>query len=124
LAGQKINQEGGVRRHLEISAFDAKATPFGAYDRAFIEAVETRWFSLLDEQKYAYDGQGKVVLQFTLHFDGRITDMGMEENTAGFKWGLLCQQAVQDPAPFMRWPEEMRRLMGNTRNIQITFFYY
>jgi hypothetical protein len=123
LAGQKTKQEGGVRRHLDMSAVDAKATPFGAYDWALIQAVQQRWFSLLDQQAYAYDGQGKVVLQFTLHYDGRITEMSVHENTAGFKWGVICEQAVQDPAPFSAWPAEMRRMLGNTRNIQFTFYY-
>jgi len=124
LAGEKMNQEGGVRRYYDISGLDVKSTLTGAYDSAFIAAVEQRWFALIDQQKYAYDAQGKVVILFTLHYDGRITEVDPGENTAGFKWGLLCQQAIQDPAPFAVWPSEMRRLLGNTRNIQFTFFYY
>ncbi len=123
LTGQKMKQEGGVRRHLDLSSVDAKATPFGSYDWALIQAVQQHWFSLLDQQAYAYDGQGKVVLQFTLHYDGRITEMSVSENTAGFKWGVICEQAVQEPAPFQPWPAEMRRMLGNTRNIQFTFYY-
>lgn len=123
LVGQKSKQEGGVRRHLDLSSLDAKATPFGSYDWALIQAVQQHWFSLLDQQSYAYDGQGKVVLQFTLHYDGKITEMKESENTAGFKWGIICQQAIQEPAPFQAWPAEMRRMLGNTRNIQFTFYY-
>jgi hypothetical protein len=124
LRGEKMKQEGGVRRYHEITGLDVKATVFGAYDAAFIAAVQQRWDALLEQQAYAFNGQGKVVLQFTLHYDGRISEMGQGENTAGFKWGLICEQAVQDPAPFASWNAEMRRLMGNTRNIQITFIYY
>ena len=37
--------------------------------------------------------------------------------------GLICQKAVLDPAPFGAWPSDMRRTLGNTRNIQFTFHY-
>lgn len=123
LAGEKLKQEGGVRRHLEISSLDAKATLFGSYDRALIEAISQKWYSLLDERGYASDSRGRVILQFQLHHDGRITDMKVAENTSGEMLGLICQQAVLWPAPFAPWPLEMRRALGDTRSIQFTFYY-
>jgi hypothetical protein len=123
LAGEKMKQEGGVRRRLSISSVDAKASLFGDYDYALIEAIQTRWFGLLDERDYASDSRGKVVLQFRLHYDGRITDMSVSENTAGEVLGHICQRAVMDPAPFMAWTMDMRRMLGDIRNIQFTFYY-
>ncbi len=118
-----MKQEGGVRRHLEIASLDAKATLFGAYDRMLVEAITQRWFSLLDQRAYASDSRGKVVLQFHLLYDGRITDMNVSENSAGEVLGLICQKAVLDPAPFPAWPGDMRRAMGDSRSIQFTFYY-
>jgi outer membrane biosynthesis protein TonB len=123
LQGQKSKQEGGVRHHLEISAFDAKATPFGEYDRAFIDAVQTRWNDLLDSQQFALNRTGKVVLQFRLNYDGRISDMQIAETTVGETLAYVCQLAVTDPAPYMKWPSDMRREIGDSRYIQFTFFY-
>ena len=124
LPGEKMLQEGGVSRRHELASLDTKATPFGAYDAALVDAIASRWYTLLDEQDYASDSRGKVVVQFRLHYDGRVTDMNMAENTAGFRLGLLCQKAVQDPAPFAAWPSDMRRTLGDIRNIQFTFYYY
>ena len=70
------------------------------------------------------DSRGKVVLHFRLHYDGRITDMDMTENTAGEVLGFICQKAVLDPAPFAAWPSDMRRTLGDVRNIRFTFIYY
>jgi hypothetical protein len=123
MPGPKMKQDGGVRRHLEISAFDAKATPFGEYDRAFIEAVEQRWFSLLDSQQFALDRTGKVVLQFRLNYDGRITEMSIAQSTVGDTLAYVCQLAVTDPAPYEHWPSDMRRMFGDSRNVQFTFYY-
>ena len=83
LAGEKMRQEGGVKRRLEFTALDAKATPFGDYDATFIEAVESRWFNLLDNISYDGYRRGRVVLRFHLTYDGRITDLEIVE-THGF----------------------------------------
>ncbi len=124
LPGEKMQQDGGVPRRHEMASLDTKATPFGAYDAALVEAISQRWYTLLDEREYASDSRGKVVLQFRLHYDGRITDMNVSENTAGEVLGFLCQKAVLDPAPFAAWPSDMRRMLGEVRNIQFTFYYY
>lgn len=123
MPGDMMKQQGGVQRHLEISSLDAKATPFGAYDYALVAAIQQRWYTLLDQRAYASDGRGKVVLHFTLHHDGRITDLSIAETTVNEVLGLMCEKAVSDPAPYDSWPAEMRRTMGETRNIQITFYY-
>ncbi len=124
LVGEKMKQEGGVSRFRLVPSFDAKATPFGVYDAAFIEIVQSRWYDLLDN--FSYDGyrRGKVVVQFHLTYDGRITDMQVLENTVGEVLGLLCQKAVLDPAPYDKWPREMRLMIDQDYRI-ITFnFYY
>jgi hypothetical protein len=112
-----------VRRKLETSLFDTAASPLGLYDRTLIDAIQTRWYALLDERNYAAESRGKVVLQFILHPDGRVTDMTMAENTAGEVLGYICEKAVLDPAPFPPWPVEMRRMIGENRPIQFTFYY-
>jgi hypothetical protein len=123
LAGQKMRQEGGVQRKLNISLFDAAASPFGAYDKYLIYAIQRRWYDLLDERNYAAESRGKVVLNFVMHPDGRVTDMTMSDNTAGEVLGYICQKAVLDPAPYEAWPNEMRRMIGENRPIQFTFYY-
>lgn len=122
-AGEMMKQEGGVSRRHAIASLDTRATPFGAYDAALVAAISQRWYTLLDQREYASDRRGKVVLQFRLHHNGRVTDMTVAENTVGEVLGLLCQKAVLDPAPFASWPSDTRRTLGDTRNIQFTFYY-
>jgi hypothetical protein len=123
IPGQKMKQEGGVHRSLQISSLDAKETPFGAYDEAFIAAVQQRWYDLLDSRQFALDRTGKVVLQFRLTYDGRITDMHIAETAVGETLAYVCELAVTDPAPYEKWPSDMRREAGDSRNIQFTFYY-
>jgi hypothetical protein len=122
--GVAMKQDGGVSRRLSTS-FDVKATQFGQYDSDFVDAVTYRWYSLLDSQQFALDRTGKVTLRFHLNYDGTITEMTVQQNTVGDLLGYVCQKAINDPAPFKPWPEDMRRLVGaNYREITFTFYYY
>jgi hypothetical protein len=119
-----MNQEGGVRRRLEIASLDARRTEVGDYDFGLVQAISQSWYGMLDQQSYASDYRGKVVLQFRLHYDGKITDLVVVENTAGPIPGLICETAVDKPAPYEKFTSEMRRVVGDTRSIQFTFYYY
>ena len=123
IVGEKVKQDGGAKRRGQVS-FDVKATPFGAYDAAFIAAVQERWYNLLDSTQFA-QRSGKVVIEFRLTYDGRITEMRVAGNEVGEMLGLLCQRAILDPAPYAAWPADMRRLIGgNHRDVTFTFYYY
>ena len=120
-----MNQEGGTRRMALQPSFDAKATPFGDYDRRFIDAVTAQWYNLLDSQQFSQDRAGKVTLRFRLNYDGTISDMQVLENTVGELLGYVCQKSVTDPSPYEPWPSDMRRMVGeNYREIVFTFYYY
>lgn len=123
LPGQKMKQSGGVEKRGHIAP-DARMTGFGAYDRAFIDAVSSRWYDLLDNMSYDSYHSGFVKMEFNLNYDGRITEMKVLETTVPETLTLLCQKAVLDPAPYERWPREMRLMIGgDDRRITFTFFY-
>ncbi len=124
LAGEKMKQDGGVNRsHIEAS-FDVKATAFGAYDAAFIQAVEQRWFDLLDNMSYNGYRRGKVLVQFHLNYNGSISDLKVVEENVGLELSLMCQKAISDPAPYDKWPREMRLMVDKDyREIQFAFYY-
>ena len=125
LPGQQMQQPGGVSRQKLWSSLDVKATPFGEYDRAIIEAVSQRWYDLLDNRRFAQDRSGKVILRFKLKPDGTIFEMETAENTVGELLGYLCHEAIEEAAPFAKWPPDMVRMIGaNYREITFTFYYY
>ena len=125
LAGQRMQQDGGVPRLGRISV-DAKGSTFGVYDAAFIAAVEERWYQLIDSyrDKGGVLRQGKVTLEFRLRFDGRITEMKTILSSTGDVQSLMCERAVLDPAPYARWPAEMRQqIQAEFREVRFTFYY-
>jgi hypothetical protein len=125
LPGQAMRQDGGVARRKDWASLDVKATPFGDYDRAIIEAVSQRWYDLLDSRRFAQDRSGKVILRFKLKPDGTIIEMQTTDNNVGELLGYLCQEAIEEAAPFAKWPPDMVRMIGaNYREISFTFYYY
>jgi hypothetical protein len=123
LAGEKMKQDGGAKSRGRL-AVDVKATAFGAYDAAFIAAVQQRWYDLLDSGQFV-QRSGKVALEFKLTYDGRIIDLRVEDSDVGEMLTLVCQRAVLDPAPYAPWPNDMRRVIGaNHREVMFTFYYH
>jgi outer membrane biosynthesis protein TonB len=124
LVGQKMKQEGGVRPQRLEASFDTKATPFGVYDRAFIDAVQKHWYDLLDNMSYDGYRRGVVVVKFDLNYDGRVTNMEVLENTVTGILEIMCTKAVKDPSPFPKWSRDMRLMVGKDfREIKFTFHY-
>jgi hypothetical protein len=124
LPGRQMHEEGGVRRIRSVPSFDVKGTPFGDYDHAIVVAVTQRWYDLLDSHRFAQDRTGEVVLQFRLKPDGTVMNLRRSENTVGEMLGYVCQEAVEESAPFAKWPPEMMRTIGaNYREITFSFYY-
>lgn len=124
IEGPKMKQEGGVRRHSLASSMDVKATPFGAYDAAFIAAVQARWFNLLDEREFVGSQSGRVVVEFNLNKDGRITSLRVAESQVSETLSWVCQRAILDPAPYRPFPPDLRRMLDRDfRPVRFTFYY-
>ena len=124
IAGQKTRQDGGVRKRNIASSLDAIGSPFGVYDAAIVAAIQNRWYDLLEERAYASDRTGKVVLEFRLNYDGRVTDVKVVEHSVDEILSLLCQKAIMDPSPYGRWPSDMRTKVGaDYREVRFTFYY-
>ena len=125
LIGKKMKQKGGMDRFRLQSTPNLLKTPFGNYDAAVIQAIQQRWFDLLEKLPIVQNTRGKVVLKFWMKSDGSVSDLKVVENSAGDDLqSYACEAAVRDPAPYGRWPEDMRRVIqSDRREIRFTFYY-
>lgn len=122
LIGPRTRQDGGVRRQGVVS-LNVRSSPFGAYDAALIAAIQKRWYDLLEDTSVPLR-PGRVIVEFTLHYDGRVTELKIAEQDVGEILALYCRKAISDPAPFGPWPKELRELVGKDyRDVRISFFY-
>lgn len=121
--GEKRKQEGGVKRVDLSGSFDVKGSIVGGYDQRFIEAVRQCWHDMLDN--ISATRPGMVRLEFRINFKGQISEMRVAETTVNEMQTLVCQQAIEKPAPYGEWPREMRlELGGDYRDVTFTFTYY
>lgn len=124
LPGQKMKQSGGVRNQGN-HALDVQASQFGDYDWKLIRAVQNCWDSLLESRHFAGEQTGKVTIRFRLGSDGTISQVSETQSTVDSVLSLLCRMAIEHPAPYEPWPNEMRHTIGeNYRELTFTFYYY
>ena len=122
IQGEKMKQDGGIKKRATIVGLDAKASPFGDYDARLIAAIQTRWNQILDQ--YYIPSVGQVVLTFNLWSDGKVTNVQVERRTVDELLSLKCERAVKEPAPYEPWPEKMRDEIGSDRRyVRFTFYY-
>jgi len=122
--GQLMNQDGGAKRKRAKVSIDAKGSELGVYSGKLIEAITQCWYDKLD----AYPGNippgGRVVVQFRVHLDGRVTETRTASSTVGALQSYFCVQSITEPAPFDEWPESMHRMLGKDyHDVQFTFHY-
>lgn len=122
IQGQKMKQDGGVKKRATIVGLDAKASPFGDYDARLIAAIQNRWNQILDQ--YYIPSIGQVVLTFNLWSDGKVTNVQVERSTVNTILTLKCERAVKEPSPYAPWPEKMHDEIGSDRRfVRFTFYY-
>ena len=122
IQGQKMKQDGGVKKRATIVGLDAKASPFGDYDARLIAAIQNRWNQILDQ--YYIPSVGQVVLTFNLWSDGKVTNVQVERSTVNTILALKCERAVKEPSPYAPWPEKMHDEIGSDRRfVRFTFYY-
>jgi hypothetical protein len=124
LPGPKMKQDGGVRHQGKVR-LDVQGSPFGDYDWRLIRAVQNCWDSLLESRQFAGEQTGKVTIRFRLNSDGTVSQLNETQSTVDSVLSLLCRMAIEHPAPYEPWPNDMRHKIGeNYRELTFTFYYY
>jgi hypothetical protein len=124
LVGERLKQDGGVKRRNVTSSLDVRSSPFADYDSAIIGEVQNRWYALLDSKNYAGEANGKLSLEFRLHQNGQVTDLKVKEQSVDEIYSIICQRAILDNAPYEKWPPDMRRMIREDyRDVTFTFYY-
>lgn len=106
-----------------IATFNVAESPFGAYDKKLIKAVQSRWYALIDRYGM-YERAGLVTVHFEMLDDGQVQNLKITENTAGQILALFCEKAIIESGPFDSLPDNLRALVGKEpREASFTFYY-
>ena len=77
-----------------------------------------------DQQIFVQVTPGNVVIEFTLHDDGRVESPALIGNSLNEELGRLFLQALIHGSPYKPWPAEARQALGrDSMKITATFSY-
>ena len=112
----------GVSR-TGIAAFGVAESPFGAYDKKLIKAVQSHWYALIDHYGI-YESADVVTVKFALLDDGQVRDVTSSDSGQSRILSLFCEKAIIESGPFDPLSDELRALIGKEpREISFTFYY-
>jgi hypothetical protein len=112
----------GVSRE-GVAAFNVEESPFGAYDKKVVKAIQSRWYQLIDRYGI-YESTATVTVYFQLLDDGQVKNVKTTDGSENSILSLFCEKAILESGPFDPWPENLRVLVGKQpREASITFYY-
>jgi len=86
--------QGNISNH-GIASVNALGTPLGRYQKIVGDAIGSRWYGLVDQNRDRVN-VGTVHVEFVVDRSGRITKLRILENSADESFSNLCLQSVQD----------------------------
>jgi TonB family protein len=110
------NPQGGAADPGATIQFDSKGVEFGPWLRRFVAQVKRNWF--IPEAALAF--RGRVVLQFNIHKDGRITDLVVAAPSAIDAFNRAAYNAIVGSNPVEPLPPEYPEPIAA---FTVTFFY-
>lgn len=110
------NPQGGEAEPGAWIDFDSKGIDFGPWLRRFVSQVKRNWFVPLAARTF----RGRVVLQFNVHRDGRITDLRVVKPSNIDAFTLAAHNAILGSNPTEPLPPEYP---DDRVLFTVTFFY-
>lgn len=121
ITGPLMRSQGSVSRRGSL-AIDATFSEFGEYEQQFYAAVQTGWYQEI-EFFQPIDTATRVQVRFTLHADGRVDNVEAVDTTASEIATVICETAISKRSPFRPWTEEMVKVFGQQRTLNVVFHY-
>ena len=110
------NPQGGANDPGSTIQFDTKGVEFGPWIRRFVAQVRRNWFI----PHAAMSFRGRVVIQFNIHKNGRITDVNVVSPSSIDAFNRAAYQAIIGSNPVEPLPPEYPDPMAF---FTVTFFY-
>ena len=119
--GPLMRSEGSASRRGSL-AIDATFSEFGEYQQQFYAALQAGWYQEIDFFQ-PIDTSTRVVVSFRITADGVIHDVEILHSSASEIATLICQTALTKRSPFRPWTEEMVKVFGQERVLEVVFHY-
>ena len=121
LGSRNMNTNDTGAARTGAPALDVRLTGYGDYDARFFAAISIAWRKQIKDRSWV---ASTVKVDFNLHSNGRIDNVHIHDTEAASILQFFCREAIEQPAPFEPWSNEMRDQLGpGPRRCRITFNY-
>jgi hypothetical protein len=110
-------------RNVGQTAIQSNFSQFGNYEQRMWEAISSAWYQLADKMDLGSAVGTYVVVVFTLNQQGEVIECQAVKSTSPTPATYICTEAVQSVSPFGPWPEDAKKMLGETQNVRVTFWY-
>lgn len=104
-----------------LDAQNSVFSRMGEYASRMFEIIQAAWWAGVERTRVAE--RGTVVVEFTLHKDGSVSDARIVSRTTSERAAYLCLDSVTGRAPFDPWPDDMVGMFGEKQEGRLTFHY-
>lgn len=121
ITGPLLKSKSSANRRGNL-AIDATFSEFGEYEQQFYAAIQTGWYQEI-EFFQPIDTAARVHVRFRIKADGTVDKVEAVKSTASKIATVICENAISKRSPFRPWTEEMVRVFGKERWINVVFNY-
>lgn len=121
LSGPLMQSNSSASRRGKL-AIDATFSEFGEYQQQFYAAVQTGWYQEIEFFE-PIDTAARVHVRFRMQADGTVDEVEAVQSTASKLATVICETAISKRSPFRPWTEEMVRVFGTERWLNVVFHY-
>lgn len=121
ITGPLLKSNSSARRRGDL-AIDASFSEFGEYEQQFYAAIQAGWYQEIDFFQ-PIDTAARVRVRFRIKSDGTVDQVEAVQSSASKIATVICENAISKRSPFRPWTEEMVRVFGEERWINVVFNY-
>jgi hypothetical protein len=121
LSGPLMESNSSASRRGEL-AIDATFSEFGEYQQQFYAAVQAGWYQEIEFFE-PIDTAARVHVRFRMQADGTVDRIEAVQSNASKLATVICETAISKRSPFRPWTEEMVRVFGEERWLNVVFHY-
>lgn len=121
ITGPLLKSAGSASRRGTL-AIDATFSEFGEYEQQFYAAIQVGWYQEI-EFFQPIDTAARVHVRFRIKADGTVDEVEAVQSTASKIATVICETAITKRSPFRPWTEEMVRVFGTERWMNVVFNY-
>lgn len=121
ISGPLLESKGSARLRGTL-ALDATFSEFGEYEQQFYAAIQAGWYQEI-EFFQPIDTATRVHVRFRIKADGTVDQVEAVESTASKIATVICETAISKRSPFRPWTQEMVKVFGTERTLNVVFNY-